>query len=88
MARIGMTIIINWNQENDGHSQNFEPLFSPHSKTMMLKMKVDIHVFSAVENLFFMTYYHWKTLIQTLDQMSQTSRRKFGVNSSSIITSK
>ena len=26
----------------------FEPLFSYHSKTMMLKMKVDIHVFSAV----------------------------------------
>ena len=24
-----------------------------HSKTMILKMKVDIHVFSAVENFFF-----------------------------------
>ena len=36
-------------EENDCHSHIFEPLFSNHSKTMMLKTKVDIHVFSAVE---------------------------------------
>ena len=41
------------NEENDSHSHIFEPLFSNHSKTMMLKMKVDIHAFSAVENIFF-----------------------------------
>ena len=41
------------NEENDCHSHIFEPLFSNHSKTMMLKTKVDIHVFSAVENIFF-----------------------------------
>ena len=60
------------NEENDCHSHIFEPLISKHSKTMMLKMKVDIHVFSAVEKIFWM--------IQTLNQMSQTSGEKFGVN--------
>ena len=40
------------NEENDCHSYIFEPLFSNHSKTMMLKTKVDIQVFSAVEKLF------------------------------------
>ena len=39
------------NEEIDGHSQIFELLFSNHSKTMMLKTKVDIHVFSAFEKL-------------------------------------
>ena len=28
------------------------PLFSNHSKTMMLKTKADIHVFSAVVKIF------------------------------------
>ena len=41
------------NEENDCHSHIFEPLFSNHSKTMMLKTKVDIHVFSVVEKYFF-----------------------------------
>ena len=41
------------NEENDCHSHIFETLFSNHSKTMMLKTKVDIHVFSAVEKLFY-----------------------------------
>ena len=45
------------NEENDSHSHIFEPLLSNHSKTMMLKTKVDIRVFSAVEN-FFLTCYH------------------------------
>ena len=43
------------NEENDCHSHIFEPLFSNHSKTIMLKMQVDIHVSSAVEIL---TCYH------------------------------
>ena len=30
------------NEETDCHSHIFEPLFSNHSKTMMLKIKVDI----------------------------------------------
>ena len=38
---------------NACHSHIFEPLFFNHSKTMMLKTKVDIHVFSAVEKIFF-----------------------------------
>ena len=38
---------------NDCHSHICETLFSNHSKTIMLKKKVDIHVFSAVENFFF-----------------------------------
>ena len=67
------------NEENDCHSHICEPLFSNHSKTMMLKMKVDIHVFSAVEFIF-LTCYRLKTLFQTLNQMSQASRKKFGVN--------
>ena len=42
------------NEENDCHSNIFfEPLFSNHSKTMMMTTKVDIHVFSAVEKIFF-----------------------------------
>ena len=50
MARIWMTIDINWNQKwkmrkNDCYSHICEPLFSNHSKTMMLKTKVDSHVF-------------------------------------------
>ena len=49
MACIWMNIDINWNEENDFHSHICEPLFSNHSKTMMLKTKVDIYVFSAVE---------------------------------------
>ena len=40
------------NEENDCQSHICEPLFSHHSKTMMLKTKVDIHVFSAVEKIF------------------------------------
>ena len=43
MACIWTTIDINW---------KFEPLLFNHSKTMMLKRKVDIHVFSAVEIFF------------------------------------
>ena len=40
-------------EENDYHSHIVEPLFSSHSKTMMLKTKVDIQVFSDVEKIFF-----------------------------------
>ena len=40
------------NEENDCHSHIFEPLFSNHSKTRMLKTKVDIHVVSVVEKSF------------------------------------
>ena len=40
------------NEENDCHSHNFESLFSNHSKSMMLKMKVDIHGNTAVEKIF------------------------------------
>ena len=41
------------NEETDCHSYIFEPLFSNHSKTMMLKTKLDIRVFSADGILFF-----------------------------------
>ena len=41
------------NEETDSYSHICEPLFSNHSKTMMLKRKEDIHVFSAVEKIFF-----------------------------------
>ena len=63
MARKWMAITINWksemvNEEHDCHSHISEPLFSNHSKTMMLKTKVGIHVFSAVEKNFFLTCYH------------------------------
>ena len=67
------------NEENDCHSHIFEPLFSNHSKTMMLKTKIDIHVFSAVEKIFF-EMLSLETLFQILNQMSQTSRKKIGVN--------
>ena len=39
------------NEENDCHSHIFEPLFSNHSKTLILKRKVD--VFLAGEKYFF-----------------------------------
>ena len=42
---------------------------------MILKTKVDIHAFSAVEILFF-DMLSLKTLFQTLNQMSQTGREK------------
>ena len=45
------------NEENDCHSHIFEALLSNHSKTMMLKTKVDIHVFSVVEKNIFLTCY-------------------------------
>ena len=64
------------NKEYDCHSHICAPLFSNHSKTMILKTKVDIHVFSAVEILFF-DMLSLKTLFQTLNQMSQTSREKW-----------
>ena len=40
------------NEENSCHSHIFEPLFSNYSKTMILKTKVGVHVFSALENFF------------------------------------
>ena len=56
------------NEENDCHSHICEPLFSNHSKTaVMLKMKVDIHVFSAVEKIFFML---------SLNQMSEFNKQE------------
>ena len=53
--------------------------FPTNSKTMMLKVKVDIHVFSAVKKYFF-DMLSLENIFQTLNQMSQTSRKKFGVN--------
>ena len=41
-------------EENDCHSHILKPLFSNHSETIVLKMKVDIYVFSAVEIFFFL----------------------------------
>ena len=63
------------NEENDCHSHIFEPLFSDHSKTMMLKTKVDIHVFSAVEKIFFDT-----PLLKTLFQTSTKCLKQAGKN--------
>ena len=68
------------NEENDCHSHICEPLFSKHSKTMMLKITVDIHVFSALEFFFFFYMLSLENIFQTLIQMSQTSRKKIGVN--------
>ena len=41
------------NEENDCHSHICEPLFSNIPKQTLLKMKVDILVFSVVEKIFF-----------------------------------
>ena len=57
------------NEENDCHSHIFEPLFSNHSKTIMLKMKVNIHVLSAVENI-----------ISDIEPNVSNKQEKFGVN--------
>ena len=40
------------NEETDWHSLICEPLFSSHSKSTMLKTKVDIYAFSAVDFFF------------------------------------
>ena len=61
------------NEENDCHSHIFEPVFSNHSKTMMLKTKVDIHVFSAVGKKIF----DMLSLEIISDQMSQTRRKNW-----------
>ena len=49
---------------------------------MMLKMKVDIHVFSAVEKYFFdkLSLENIISDIEPASAMSQTSRKTFGVN--------
>ena len=52
--------------------------FLNHCFPTIPKTKVDIHVFSAVEIFFDML--SLETLLQLLYQMSQTSRKKFGVN--------
>ena len=44
------------NEENEPQSHVFVPLFSNHSKTMILKTKVDIHVFSVVEKYILKRY--------------------------------
>ena len=61
------------NEENACHSHIFEPKFSNHSKTMILKTKVDIRVFSAAEKIF-LDMLSLEILFQM--QMSQTSRKK------------
>ena len=67
------------NEENDGHSHIFEPLFSNHSKTMMLKTKVDSHVFSAVEKIFF-DMLSLENIISDIEPNVSNKQEKIGVN--------
>ena len=57
------------NEENDCHSHTIEPLFSNHSKTIMLKMKVDIqfHVFSSVDFFFFFYMLSLENIISDIE---------------------
>ena len=55
------------NEENACHSHICEPLFSNHSKTMMLKIKVDIHLFSAVEKKFFFNMLSQESIISDIE---------------------
>ena len=71
------------NEENDCHSQFFLPNVFPPFRNNDDENEMRHSCFSAVEKLFFMTCYHLKTLFQTLNQMSQISRRTVGVNPSS-----
>ena len=66
------------NEENDFHSQFCEPLFSNHSKTMILKTKVDIHVFSAVE--FFFDMLSLENIISDIEPNVSNKEEKIGVN--------
>ena len=68
------------NEENDCHSHIFEPLFSNHSKTMMMTTKVDIHVFSAVEKIFFDTQSLENIISDNEPNVSSKQENKFGVN--------
>ena len=67
------------NKANDCHSHIFEPLFSNHSKTMMLKRKVDIHVFSTVE-IFFFYMLSLENITSDIEPNISNEQEKFGVN--------
>ena len=67
------------NEENNCHFHIFEPLLSNHSKTMMLKTKVDIHVFSAIrKRLFYML--SLENIISDIESNVSNKQKKFGVN--------
>ena len=66
------------NEENDCHSHICEPLFSNHSKTMMLKTKVDIHVFSTIE--FFFDMLSLENIISDIEPNVSNKQEKNGVN--------
>ena len=57
----------------------FEPLFSNHFKTVMLKTKEDIHVFSAVEKIFF-DMQSLENIISDIVPNISNKQEKFGVN--------
>ena len=67
------------NEENDCHSQICEPLFSNHSKTMMLKTKEDIHVFSAGEKIYF-DMLSLENIISDIEPNVSIKQEKFDVN--------
>ena len=67
------------NEENDCHSQLFKLLFSNHFKTMMLKKKVDIHVFSASEKIFF-DMLPLENIISDIERNVSNKQEKIGVN--------
>ena len=66
-------------EENDCHSHICETLFSNPSKTMMLKTKVDIHVFSAVEKILF-DMLSLENIISDIEPTVSNKQEKFGVN--------
>ena len=67
------------NEENFCHSYICEPLFYNHSETMMLKTRVDIHVFSAVEKIFF-DMLLLENIISDIEPNVSNKQAKFGVN--------
>ena len=74
------------NAKLDGYFQFFAPVkfVVYHSKTMMLKKKVAVMYFQLLKNyLYDYDMLSVENLFQMLNQMSQTSKRKFGVNPSS-----
>ena len=57
------------------HSHIFEPLLSNHAKTMLLKTKVDIDAFSAVE--FFLDMLSLEIIISDIEPNVSNKQEKF-----------
>ena len=68
------------NEENHCLSHIFELLLSNHSKTIMLKTKVEIHVFSAVEKKIFFDMLSLGNIISEIEPNVSNKQENIRVN--------